>query len=107
MSDLIKLTPELMADISKTINERTAEMNAAYPELVAACDYNTRLAITTDVFKKILEHAKEGGTFRYLIYERLGFGPDAYFPLYEAGGMVISNEFRLEQPTTPANCEKG
>jgi len=43
------------------------------------------------VFKKILTHMREGGTFRYLIYERMGFGPEAYEPLYQAGGMAISN----------------
>jgi len=46
---------------------------------------------TVRVFEKIAEHAKEGGTFRTLIYDRLGFGPEAYFPLYLAGGMDISN----------------
>jgi len=49
------------------------------------------------VFKHIYEHALTGGSFRYLIYDRLGFGPDAYLPLYEAGGMTISNEFDLSK----------
>ena len=106
MSELIKLTPELMTEIGNTIHKRTKEIETTYPDLVSKCDYDTRLAITAHVFEKILEHAKEGGSFRYLIYERLGFGPDAYLPLYQAGGMVISNEFNLTAPThaspTPA-----
>ena len=65
-------------------------------ELVEKCDYDTKLAVTAWVFKNIVDHAKEGGTFRYLIYNRLGFSPDAYVPLYEAGGMDISNEFRID-----------
>lgn len=46
------------------------------------------------VFKKLVEHAKEGGSFRYLIYERLGFQGNkrAYSILYHAGGMFLSNE---------------
>jgi hypothetical protein len=64
-------------------------------ELVVNCDYDTKLAVTGWVFRNIVEHAKEGGSFRYLIYQRLGFGPDAYVSLYEDGGMEISNEFDL------------
>lgn len=66
-----------------------------FEELVSGCDYDTKLAITAWVFEHIVNHAKQGGSYRYLIYSRLGFGPDAYVPLYEAGGMEISNEFDL------------
>jgi len=65
--------------------------------LVENCDYETKLAVTAWVFKNIVEHAKEGGSYRYLIYDRLGFGPDAYVPLFEAGGMEISNEFDIDR----------
>ena len=43
------------------------------------------------VFKCIVENAKEGGTFRHLIYDKLGFGTDEYEELYMAGGMAITN----------------
>jgi hypothetical protein len=66
-------------------------------DLVEECSYETKLAVTAWVMKHIVEHAKEGGSYRYLIYDRLGFGPDAYVPLYEAGGMEISNEFDMER----------
>lgn len=52
---------------------------------------NERLDITCRAFKAIADHLKGGGTFRYLIYDRLRFGSEAYIPLYEAGGMAISN----------------
>jgi hypothetical protein len=58
-------------------------------------DNQTKLAVTAWVFHHIIEHAKEGGTFRYLIYDRLGFGYDAYVPLC-ADGMTISNEFNMD-----------
>lgn len=45
------------------------------------------------VLKHVADHLKEGGTFRYLIYDRMGYGPEAYLPLYESGGMAISNAF--------------
>lgn len=45
------------------------------------------------VFKHLKDHLTQGGSFRYLIYDRLGFGPESYLPLYEHGGMAISNAF--------------
>lgn len=45
------------------------------------------------VFKHLDDHLKEGGTFRKLIYDRLGFGVEEYQLFYGAGGMNISNAF--------------
>lgn len=64
-------------------------------ELVDKCDYDTKLAVTQWVMKHIVDHAREGGSYRYLIYERLGFGTDAYAPLCD-DGLTISNEFDLD-----------
>jgi hypothetical protein len=91
----VELTPALMKTIGAAITERTADIASRYPALVEGCPYETRLAVAAWVFKAIVDHAQEGGSFRYLIYNRLGFQPDAYLPLYEAGGMTISNEFDL------------
>jgi len=55
-------------------------------------DNQTKLDITAWVISKIDDHGNEPGSFRHLIYDRLGFGPEAYVPLYEAGGMNITNE---------------
>lgn len=57
--------------------------------------YEHKLAVTQWVFKHIVEHATEGGSYRYLIYDRLGFGMDAYAPLC-SDGLTISNEFDLQ-----------
>ena len=43
------------------------------------------------VMKKIMEHVNYGGSFRHLIYERLGFGPEAYCAMLKAGGLEFSN----------------
>lgn len=45
------------------------------------------------VFTKLCDHLQNGGTFRVLIYRRMGFDESAYQPLFEAGGMTISNAF--------------
>jgi hypothetical protein len=59
------------------------------------CDPELKLAVTKWVMKHIVEHAREGGSYRYLIYDRLGFGPEAYAPLC-SDGLTISNEFDLD-----------
>lgn len=63
-------------------------------KLAETCDYDMKLAVTRWVMKHIVEHAEESGSYRYLIYDRLGFGPDAYAPLCSSG-LTISNEFDL------------
>ena len=50
-----------------------------------------RLRIAVDVFEAIREHMREGGTYRHLIYGRLGFGMDAYGTLQAAGALDVSN----------------
>ncbi len=98
----VPLTPKLFESLGKALDERNADIAARYPKLVEGCPYETRLAVAAWVMEHIVAHAKEGGTFRFLIYERLGFGPDAYVPLYNAGGMTISNEFNLDAQTRPS-----
>ena len=70
---------------------------AWYEDIVEKTDNETKLAVTAWVFRNIVDHAMQGGSYRYLIYERLGFGTEAYVPLYDAGGMEISNEFDMGQ----------
>lgn len=100
---VVQVTPDLLEQISKNLNERTADIDARYPKLVEECPYETRLAVVAWAMKAICDHAREGGSFRHLIYDRLGFGMDAYVPLYIAGGMDISNEFDLTPKESPTN----
>ncbi len=48
-----------------------------------------RLQIIREVFSALRDNFIEGGTYRYLIYQRLGLGLDAYGPLYDAGAFWI------------------
>lgn len=98
----VPLTEEMLDDLMTRLQARYADIEARYPALVAACPYEMKLAVVAWAFKAIVDHAQEGGTFRYLIYHRLGFKPDAYVPLLDAGGMTISNEFDLAPPKDPA-----
>lgn len=93
-----------MSDEKKSLVEELKKLGPAFDDvdeelakIADECDYKTKLAVTAWVMKKIVEHGKEPGSFRYLIYERMGFDMDAYVPLYLAGGMTISNEFDLTE----------
>jgi hypothetical protein len=70
------------------------QLDADMEKMADECDPEIKLAVTKWVFRKLIEHAQEGGTYRYLIYDRLGFGSEAYAPLC-SDGMTISNEFDL------------
>ena len=69
-------------------------MNDTLEDVLKEVPYDHKLAVTQWVMKHIVEHAREGGSYRYLIYERLGFDMDAYVPLCD-DGLTISNEFDL------------
>lgn len=69
-----------------------------------------RLDATCKAFEAIATNLREPGTFRYLIYDRLGFEPKDYEPLYKAGGMEITNaaveqEERTEKATQQLRTE--
>jgi len=85
---------DMWEDFAK-IGEAMAEREKELDNLAETCDYDMKLAVTRWVMKHIADHGKEGGSYRYLIYERLGFGPDAYAPLC-SDGLFISNEFDAE-----------
>lgn len=78
----------------RELDEAFREADAELAEIVEKSPYIVKLAITQWVMKHIVEHAQEGGSYRYLIYDRLGFDSDAYVPLC-ADGLTISNEFDL------------
>lgn len=67
----------------------------ALDTLAAAVDEDTRIAVAAGVLSAVRDHAVEGGSFRHLIYGRMGFSEAAYLPLLLAGGMDISNEFMM------------
>jgi hypothetical protein len=78
----------------ENIRQAFKDIDAEYAKMAEECDPELKLAVTKWVMKHIVDHAREGGSYRYLIYDRLGFGPEAYAPLC-SDGMTISNEFDL------------
>lgn len=88
----VPLTPSLLDQIREGIEAHQRRYDNEFPQLVELCPYDTRLAVTCWAMTHIYAHAKEGGSYRTLIYDRLGFGPDAYAPCMFADGLNISNE---------------
>lgn len=86
--------------VTAAINERQ-QLLAGYLAHADTLTEDDRLAVTVKVFQAVLEQARRGGTFRYLIYDRLGFSPDAYLPLHFAGGSHISDGFVLTDDYDP------
>lgn len=70
------------------------ELDALIAQARAVPD-DVRLPVVADVIACVVDNAREGGSFRHLIYDRLGFGSEAYYPLYIAGGQAITNHFSL------------
>ena len=88
------MSEDKLGDALEGFQQAFKDMDAEYDKMVEWCDHDMKLAVTRWVMKHIVEHAREGGSYRYLIYERLGFGPEAYAPLCR-DGLTISNEFDL------------
>lgn len=65
--------------------------NQVYDLLVEKYDVKTRMEVAAWVISKLQQHATDGGSFRTLVYERLGFDVDGYDPILEAGGMDVCN----------------
>lgn len=61
-------------------------------DLVDRCDPDTKLAVAAWTISKVNEFGRDPGSFRHLIYTLMGFGPEAYAPIYLAGGMNVTNE---------------
>jgi len=88
------MSEDTLGDALKGLQQAFADHDAELAKMADECDPELKLAVTKWVMKHIVAHASEGGSYRYLIYERLGFGPEAYAPLC-SDGLTISNEFDL------------
>ena len=53
--------------------------------------YLQKICVASFIFTEIHNHLSDGGTFRKLIYDRIGLKTDAYGIMYASGGLTISN----------------
>jgi len=69
---------------------------AAYTDGVCNQQEQEKQDLCVEFMRAIHNHCVEGGSFRYLIYDRLGLKPSAYQPMHEVGGMAFSNACPIE-----------
>lgn len=72
----------------KTLRRENAELKAEIQRIKDEAE-DIRAETTEQVFKAVCEHMAGGGTYRYLIYNRLGFAPEYYTQL--TSGLAVSN----------------
>jgi hypothetical protein len=77
--------------------ERMKEWQTRHDEIWENMSDEQKLAAADVIFRAIDTHAREGGSFRYLIYNRLGFKVGgAYAVLQCAGALAVSNLYVIE-----------
>ena len=64
------------------------------------------LALLLKIFEAIYDEIEEGGSYRYLIYDRLGLGPDAYQALYPVGMNITNALFELRSESNDLHAAK-
>lgn len=72
----------------ETLRRENAELKAEIKRIKDEAE-DIRAETTEQVFKAVCEHMVRGGTYRYLIYDRLGFAPEYYTQL--TSGLAVSN----------------
>ena len=82
---------ETLTELGKVFREIKAQLVERGAELWKAMPTEDRLALMCYISHVLHAHAAEGGTYRYLIYDRLGFGTDAYALLQLCGLLDIHN----------------
>ena len=97
MTEENKSLVDALGELSEILNKAQEENKNYLDQILEETPYDTKLAVTAWVMRHILDHAKDGGSYRYLIYDRLGFDMDAYGVLQEAGALDISNLFDLQK----------
>jgi len=59
-----------LTEIVANLREVFKEANDEYAKMADECDNEIKIAVVKWAMKHIVEHAKEGGSYRYLIYDR-------------------------------------
>lgn len=93
---------QFMGAVRETVDAAKSVGERAEATPWEAWDYEARLLYTVKLFAALRRTLQEPNSFRSLIYDGLGFGPDAYAPLYCAGAMDVNNALVKQRPTEEA-----
>jgi len=78
-------------ELGKAYREAMEEFRKEAEKFWSSLSYEEKLYAVAHVSRVLCEHAREGGTYRYLIYERFGFDFDSYAVLQWSGLLEIHN----------------
>jgi hypothetical protein len=89
----------------KRFQEAIKDWQAEHDKIWMDLPNDIKLACADVIFRAITQHAREDGTYRQLIYDRLGLNIDgAYAVLQCAGALDVSDNYTIpERPCPPAN----
>jgi hypothetical protein len=79
-------------DYSKLFNGVVAEIEKESEEFWNSLTKDQQLKVFCAVSRRIFKgEIQEQGTFRYVLYDTFGFGPEAYVPAQMSGYLSIHN----------------
>lgn len=77
-------------------------------DIFQSIPYDDRLCLAAYFFSVLRAQLEEGGSYRYLIYDRLNFNVDAYGLLQLAGALDVNNAlFDAHETETRASERSG
>lgn len=93
-SDLIKVLSEASETYQAAMKDYDTETDAWW----GALSYDDKLRAFYSVVKRIYDgDVKQQGSYRYVLYEVFGFGPDAYGLGMECGYMSLHNSIMSDE----------
>lgn len=96
MSDIKSFNDLLNSDEYQSLGRLQEEARVSFERQAEdawdSLDYDTQLRVFYAVVKRIYEgEIKEKGTYRYILYDKFGFGPEAYIKGMDCGFMYLHN----------------
>ena len=86
------LNSEEYQELGKLQEEAKASFEQQAEDAWNSLDYDWQLRVFYAVVKRIYEgEIKEKGTYRYILYDKFGFGPEAYIKGMDCGFMYLHN----------------
>lgn len=89
--DLVSVSKEDIEAMRASLAQRLADIDTSYPSLIGKADPDLVTAVAAKVLGAVHDHLRQPGSFRFLIYDRIGLTTSAYVPTCQAGGLDVSN----------------
>ena len=86
------LNSEEYQELGRIQEEARVSFEKEAEDAWGSLDYDWQLRVFYAVVKRIYEgEIKEKGTYRYILYDKFGFGPEAYMKGMDCGFMYLHN----------------